>query len=72
MIKVKTFVIKNTDNPLHHERLDAAINKFLVENDIEEVIDIKYSTAMAQTSPGLYAWKPSAMLIYKEKEKTGK
>lgn len=67
MIKVKTFVIKNSDNPHHHERLDEYINKFLAENDIE-VIDIKFSTAMAQTSVGGYFWKPSAMLIYKEKD----
>ena len=67
MIQVKTFVIKNSDNPAHHERLDGMINTFLAENDIE-VIDIKYSTAMAPTSTGGYFWKPSAMLIYKTKD----
>ena len=41
MIKVKTFVIKNSNNSLHHERLDGVINNFLAENDIE-VVDIKY------------------------------
>lgn len=51
MIKVKTIVIKNSDNPLHHERLDGYINAFLAENDIE-VVDIKYSTAMASYSTG--------------------
>lgn len=67
MIKVKTFVIKNSDNPHHHERLDGYINAFLAENDIE-VVDIKYSTAMASYSTGGYSWKPSAMLIYKTKD----
>lgn len=67
MIKVKTFVIKNSDNPLHHERLDEAINNFLAENSIE-VVDIKYSTAMASNAQSSYMWKPSAMLIYKEKD----
>ncbi len=69
MIKVKTFVLKKSGNPYDHEHLDGAINTFLAENDIE-IVDIKYSTAMAQTDQGRYAWKPSAMLIYKEKEKT--
>lgn len=67
MIKVKTFVIKCSDSPHHHERLDGAINKFLTEKDIE-VIDIKYSTAMAQNAQGGFFWEPSAMLIYKEKD----
>ena len=69
MIQVKTFVIENSNNPLHHERLDGIINKFLAENDIE-VIDIKYSTAMAmeQTRAAIH-WKPSALLIYKTKER---
>lgn len=40
MIKVKTF-IANSFNPLHHEKLDNSINKFLEENDVE-VVDIKY------------------------------
>ena len=68
MIKVKTFVIKNSNNICHPERLDNYINNFLAENDIE-VVDIKYSTAMAvlQNSE-VYIWKPSAMLIYKEKD----
>lgn len=67
MIQVKTFVIKNSDNPLHHERLDGVINAFLAENDIE-VVDIKYSTVMAPDSMGKLFWKPSAMLIYKTKD----
>lgn len=52
----------NSRNPLHHERLDDKINKFIKENDIE-VIDIKYSTAIIESG-----WIPSAMLIYKENE----
>ena len=69
MIKVKTFVIKNSNNPHHHERLDGVINNFLAENDIE-VVDIKFSTAMAPNAQGGFFWEPSAMLIYKENEKT--
>ncbi len=38
MIKVKTFVM-NSGNPLHHDRLENMINKFLAENEVE-VIDI--------------------------------
>lgn len=64
-IKVKTFVM-NSYNPLHHERLDICINKFLVENDVE-VIDIKYSTC-CHGDNGRGTWIPSAMLIYKTKE----
>lgn len=67
MIKVKTFVLKKSGNPYDHEHLDGAINTFLAENDIE-IVDIKYSTAMAQTDQGGYAWKPSAMIIYKTKD----
>lgn len=63
MIKVKTFII-NSNNPLHHERLDNAINHFLEENEVE-VIDIKYSTSVAHNGYGI-AWVPSALLIYKE------
>lgn len=59
MIKVKTFVM-NSGNPLHHDRLENMINKFLAENEVE-VIDIKYSTTVLN---GNY-WLPSAMLIYK-------
>ena len=64
MIKVKTFVVKNSNNPLDHEKLDNAINKFLTENNVE-VVDIKYSTAMAPSAQGNFFWKPSALLIYK-------
>ena len=48
MIKVKTF-IANSYNPLHYEKLDNSINKFLEENDIE-VVDIKYSTCLIKSS----------------------
>lgn len=48
MTKVKTF-IANSYNPLHHEKLDNSINKFLEENDIE-VVDIKYSTCLIKSS----------------------
>ena len=65
MIKVKTFVT-NSFNPLHHEKLDNSINKFLEENDIE-VIDIKYSTCCCTDSVGRFQWMPTAMLIYKVK-----
>lgn len=65
MIQVKTF-ISNSNNPLHHERLDTAINKFLTENDVE-VIDIKYSTCCAYNGMNVN-WIPSAMLIYKTKK----
>lgn len=64
MIQVKTFIIGNSHNPLHHGRLDNQINKFIKENDIE-VIDIKYSTS-AITNGMEFQWIPSAMLIYKE------
>ena len=68
MIRVKTFVLSNSGNTQHHERLDNYINNFLAENEVE-VIDIKYSTAVASfDSTGKYFWVPSAMLIYKEKE----
>ena len=65
MTKVKTFVT-NSFNPLHHEKLDNSINKFLEENDIE-VIDIKYSTCCCTDSVGRFQWMPTAMLIYKVK-----
>ena len=64
MIKVKTFVI-NSNNPMHHERMDAQINKFIEENDIE-VVDIKYSTTSAWNGAAA-VWIPSAMLIDKLK-----
>jgi hypothetical protein len=64
MTKVKTF-ISNSYNPLHHDRLDNSINKFLEENDIE-VVDIKYSTCCSDNM-GRFQWIPSAMLIYKVK-----
>ena len=64
MIQVKTFIIGNSHNPIHHDRLDDKINKFISENDIE-VIDIKYSTSAITTGMG-FQWIPSAMLIYKE------
>lgn len=54
----------NSNNPLHHQRLDDRINKFIEDNNIQ-VIDIKYSTSV--TFNGHQAlWFPSAMLIYKE------
>ena len=65
MTKVKTFVT-NSFNPLHHEKLDNLINKFLEENDIE-VVDIKYSTCCCTDSVGRFQWMPTAMLIYKVK-----
>jgi hypothetical protein len=64
-IKVKTFVM-NSQNPLHHERLDNSINNFIESNDIE-VIDVKYSTSVTTGSNGHHYWYPSAMLIYKTK-----
>ena len=65
MIKVKTFVT-NSYNPLHHDRLDNSINKFLEENDVE-VVDIKYSTCCCADTMGNFQWIPTAMLIYKHK-----
>ena len=65
MIKVKTFVT-NSYNPVHHDRLDNSINKFLEENDVE-VVDVKYSTSCCADSMGRFQWIPSAMLIYKVK-----
>ena len=53
-------------NPLHHDRLDNCINKWLEENDVE-VVDIKYSTCGGVNSRDGVSWVPSAMLIYKEK-----
>lgn len=64
MIKVKTFVM-NSGNQLHHERLDTAINKFIEENEITEVVDIKYSTSMSGDANKFYCLL-SAMLIYRE------
>lgn len=63
MVKVKTFIM-NSGNQLHNERLDAAINKFILENGIEEIIDIKYSTSMSGDASRFYCLL-SAMLIYK-------
>ena len=65
MTKVKTF-ISNSYNPLHHDRLDNYINKFLEENNVE-VVDIKYSTCCCSDNMGRFQWIPSAMLIYKVK-----
>jgi hypothetical protein len=64
MIKIKTFVM-NSQNPLHHERLDNSINNFVKSNNIE-VVDVKYSTSVTTGSDGRHYWYPSAMLIYKE------
>ena len=64
MIKVKTFVM-NSGNQLHHKQLDAAINKFIEENEITEVVDIKYSTSMSGDANKFYCLL-SAMLIYRE------
>lgn len=54
----------NSGNRLHHERLDAAVNNFIAENGIEEVVDIKYSTSMSGDANNFYCLL-SAMLIYK-------
>lgn len=64
MLKVKTFVM-NSGNQLHHKQLDAAINKFIEENEITEVVDIKYSTSMSGDAGRFYCLL-SAMLIYRE------
>ena len=64
MIKVKTFVT-NSYNPLHHERLDAQINKFIEENEVE-VVDVKYSTSCCTDTTGKIQWIPTAKLIYKK------
>lgn len=64
IVKVKTFVM-NSGNRLHHGRLDAAINNFIVENGIEEVVDIKYSTSMSGDANNFYCLL-SAMLIYRD------
>ena len=65
MIKVKTFVT-NSNNRLHHERLDTSINDFLSKNNIE-VIDIKYNSSLAADGKGSIYYDHSAMLIYREK-----
>ena len=67
MIKVKTFVIGNDYNVLHHEKLANKINAFLEENDVE-IVDIKYSTCCYVNSLGGGNWIPSALLIYKDKQ----
>ena len=67
MIKVKTFIIKNSSNPLHHSRLDNQINDFIAKNNVE-VIDIKYSTSVSANANGGVNWIPSAMLIYNAKK----
>ncbi len=64
MIKVKTFVL-NSGNQLHHARLDEMINKFIEENNINDIVDIKYTTSMAGDS-GRFFCLISAMLIYRE------
>ncbi|MBQ0085225.1 MAG: sporulation protein Cse60 [Prevotella sp.] len=64
MLKVKTFIM-NSGNQMHHERLDTAINNFIAENGIEDVVDIKYSTSMSGDASWSYCLL-SAMLIYKE------
>ena len=66
MVKVKTFVNRD-GNCLHHENLDNSINKFIAENGIDDIIDIKYSTSAAGDS-AYYYWKASAMLIYNDHE----
>ena len=63
MIKIKTFVMANTFNPSHHDRLDNAINSFLEKNDVE-VIDIKYSSSLSADNGSLY-FIHSAMVMYK-------
>ena len=66
MIQVKTF-LANSQNPIHHGRLDNDINAFIRENDIE-VVDVKYDTCAITDSRGFLLYYPSAMLIYKTKE----
>lgn len=63
-IKVKTFIM-NSQNPLHHERLDNSVNAFIEANNIE-VVDVKYSTCATPSANGGYLWIPSAMLLYRE------
>ena len=65
MIKVKTFVPRST-NPIHHQKLDDAINQYIADNAID-VIDIKYSASFCSDS-GRGSFLHSAMLIYKTKE----
>ncbi len=60
MVKVKTFIL-NTPNWHQYERLENSINKFLEDNNITEVVDIKYST----TATGDFFYM-SALLIYNE------
>ena len=62
MIKVKSFV-PNSLNPLHHERLDDAINHFIQTNNIE-VINIKYASSICDDN-GRISFSHSALLIYK-------
>ncbi|MEF9919782.1 MAG: sporulation protein Cse60 [Erysipelotrichaceae bacterium] len=48
----------------HEEDLKAAINDFLIENDMIEIIDIKFSTAaFIDKEEQIYCF--SAMIIYK-------
>ncbi|MBR5034415.1 MAG: sporulation protein Cse60 [Bacteroidales bacterium] len=65
MLKVKTFVL-NSYNRAHYEKLDDAINAFLSENPIE-VIDIRYSSAIAADTGSTY-FTHSALLLYKTKD----
>ncbi len=65
MIKVKTFAIRRRWADIDLEGLDNKINNFIAENNIE-VVDIKFSTSMADTDERRYSWIPCAMLIYKE------
>lgn len=66
MIKVKTFFC-NSQNYLHHEKLDDAINDFLSKNDVD-IVDIKYSTSSFCNQRGGTGLYMSALLIFKPRE----
>ena len=58
MLLVKTFTERD------HKILDKAINGFIAENAIEDIIDIKFSTTL---DSGHNSCCMSAMLIYRKK-----
>jgi len=64
MIKVKTFMLRDGNAKCHHAQLDDAINSFIEENGIAEIVDIKYASIACGTSDRQYC-SLTAMLIYK-------
>lgn len=60
MIFLKRIILTQAFNATHPESLSKQINDFLRENDIQKIIDLKYSSFKRDDNTNDY----SALLIY--------